>query len=113
MIFYWLDYMLESEIDIEMQTTYIRIKLKYFGILMRKQILFIFQDGNISLGEDDLRDDDENKENSYLSDGGDDFDMTAEYGGGNDDIYRERYRDTKTRYYLKGKRNGKIKGKDF
>jgi hypothetical protein len=80
---------------------------------MRKQILFIFQDGNLSLGEDDLRDDDENKENSYLSDGGDDFDMTAEYGGGNDDIYRERYRDTKTRYYLKGKRNGKIKGKDL
>ena len=36
----------------------------------------------------DTFDDDENKENSYLSDGGDDFGGTTGFGGGNEDAYR-------------------------
>ena len=56
---------------------------------------------------------DENKENHYLSDGDTSYPPAgAGLAAGQvpDEFGRERYRDTKTRYYLKGKRNGKVKG---
>jgi len=74
----------------------------------------VFAEGLLDFEEHDISmdavDDDENKENSYLSDGADGIDVIPGFGGDNEDAYRERYRDTKNRYYLKGKRNGKVKG---